>query len=261
MAGPIKANAFFGPSALVERMAPEELTVFQAMFVREYLVDLNASAAYIRAGGEPSIAQRASVRFLKRGSLVAKHIQIALAERSARVGINADRVLRELGRIAMGDPRVLFREDGSLKSPTEYGEDDAPMIESVKTRRIVEVILGEDGKQKVAPVEIQEVKLASKLTALQMAMKHLGMLKDQLDVTVTSVASRLEEAYSRTGRVPAKRDDDDMAFDEQGRPVVDVDPDDEETQEVSDVGEMLGIETGQHGEREPLDLDAMLGRK
>lgn len=179
---------------------PERLTPQHELFVKEYLVDLNATAAYIRAGGSPATADRAAARLMKKGTLTQIAIARAMAERAARVGITADRVLQEVARIAFGDPRVLFREDGALRAPTEYGEHDAAMIEGIKTRRIVEIAMDEDGKQKLMPVEIQEVKLASKAGALGMLMRHLGLNNDKLDVTLNMpLAQALQEAYARTG--------------------------------------------------------------
>jgi phage terminase small subunit len=181
----------------------QELTEQQKLFVLEYLIDLNGTGAAIRAGYDPITAGPVANKLLKKGSLTQIAVSRALAERSKRVGISADRVLRELGRLAFGDTRVLFRPDGSLRAPTEYSDDDAAMIEGVKTRRIVEIGIDPEnpGKQKLLPVEIQEVKLASKMAALTALMRHLGMNNDKLEVTMaTPLAQRLAEAYARTGR-------------------------------------------------------------
>lgn len=180
-----------------------ELTPQQEIFVREYLIDMNGQAAWIRAGGSPVTAAQTVSKMMRKGTAVQIAVARAMAERSIRTGITSDRVLQEIAKVAFGDPRVLFREDGSLRPPHEYSPDDAAMIESVKTRRIVEVGIDPDnpGKQKLVPVEIQEVKLASKMTALQALMRHLGLNNDKLDVTInTPLAQRLQEAYRRTGR-------------------------------------------------------------
>ena len=185
--------------AMLRRQKPEVMTEQDKLFVTEYLIDLNATQAWIRAGGNPTNADKVGPRKLKPGTLVSIAVARALAERSKRVGITADRVLMEIARIALGDPRVLFRADGSLRAPTEYTEDDAAMIEGIKTRRIVEV--GEDGKMQQA--EIQEVKLASKIGALTQLGRHLGLFNDKLEVTVqTPLAQSLDAAFKRTGRQP-----------------------------------------------------------
>ncbi len=246
------ARAFQAPTAVVSRTRPEELTPFQKLFILEYLIDLNATAAFIRAGGDPFIAEKQAPRLLRRGHLVARHIKIALAERAARVGISADRVIREWGRMAFGDVRNVLREDGSLKNPHEYTEDDAAMIKGVKTRRIVE--LDADGKMQQA--EITEITFIDRLSATNAVAKHLGMLNDKLDITVTSVATRMEEAMRRTGRRPKK---------EEELPYIDVTDDDvpvvdEVAKQDHELARMLGMPIeGDDEEDDVPDLNTMLG--
>jgi phage terminase small subunit len=198
----------------MRRKNAEGLTPIQAAFVLEYLVDLNQTAAAIRAGASPATASAIAAAWMKTGGKVANAVARAMAERSARVGISQDRVLQELGRLAFGDPRVMFREDGSLKAPTEYNSDDGAMIEGIKTRRIVEVAIDpETGKQRMVPVEIQEVKLVSKMGPLNSLMRHLGMNNDKLDINFTSsLADRLNEAYRRTGRARPSEGDEAAAL-------------------------------------------------
>ena len=68
-------------------------------FVEEYLIDLNATQAAIRAGYSPKTAYSIGHELMKIPEVRAR-IYKAMAERSKRTGINADRVLRELGKIA-----------------------------------------------------------------------------------------------------------------------------------------------------------------
>jgi phage terminase small subunit len=178
---------------MVAKKPPAELTPMMKAFVREYLIDLNQTQAAIRAGAEPRHAMKLAAKWMRQGHIVHTAVARAQAERSVRTGITQDRVLQELARGAFGDPRVLFREDGTLRAPHEYSQDDAVMIEGIKTRRIVEV--GPDGKMQQA--EIQEVKLVSKASYLSMLMRHLGMNNDKLDVNVTPLAAALDAAYKR----------------------------------------------------------------
>lgn len=248
---------------LLDRKNDRKLTPQQELFVLEYMIDLNGTQAAIRAGFDPNTAAQAAAKMMKRGH-VKNAISHALAARSRRTGVNADRVIREAAKVAFGDPRVLFREDGALRAPTDYNEDDAAMIEGIKTRRIVEV--GKDGE--MVPVEIQEVKLVSKLSALTLLAKHLGLLTDKIDVNVTSLATRLDEAFKRTGAGPAIIDVE----------AEEVEPD-TDTDDAPDLSELtpaqaeiaarlLGLQKMIEGPgvvapaAEPeYDLDAMLGRK
>lgn len=170
------------------------MTPQQEVFVQEYLVDLNATQAAIRAGYPPARAGQAATIIMKHPP-VRDQIAKLMAARSRRVGINADRVLQKLGTIINGDPRSMFTDSGGLKQPTEMDKDDALMLAGVKTRRIV--AMGEDGKMQ--PEEITEIKFVDPLSALSLAMRHLGMMNDKLDINVThDLATRLAAAYKRT---------------------------------------------------------------
>lgn len=82
------------------------LTPKQQRFVDEYLVDLNATQAAIRAGYSPDTARQMGAENLSKPV-----IQLAIAEgrkaQQERTGITADRVLREIALIAFADAREL----------------------------------------------------------------------------------------------------------------------------------------------------------
>ena len=76
-----------------------KLTKKNEVFCDEYLIDLNATQAAIRAGYSVESAGSIGSELLKKPEIRAR-IDRAMAERSKRTGINADRVLLELGKIA-----------------------------------------------------------------------------------------------------------------------------------------------------------------
>ena len=73
----------------------KELTAKQKMFVTEYLVDLNATQAAIRAGYSQRTAEWLGPRLVTK-SHVATALQDAMDKRSKKVGIEADKVLHEI---------------------------------------------------------------------------------------------------------------------------------------------------------------------
>lgn len=84
-----------------------DLTPKQALFVQEYLVDLNATRAAVRAGYSAKTAEQQGPRLL--GNVgVAAAIKTAQDARSEETGITAARVLQELWEIATADPRELI---------------------------------------------------------------------------------------------------------------------------------------------------------
>lgn len=87
------------------------LTPKQSLFVREYLVDLNATQAAIRAGYSKKTAGQIGEQLLKKLE-IATELQKAMKERGERTGITADRVLNEIERLAMFDPADLINVNG-----------------------------------------------------------------------------------------------------------------------------------------------------
>ena len=145
----------------------------QDVFVQEYLIDLNATQAAIRAGYSVKTADQQGSRLLANVK-VQTQIAKAMAERSKRTGINQDRVVIELARIAFVNPKNLINpEDASIKDNAT--DDDLACVQSVK----VKMTDGEKGSS----VE-REVKLNDKMKALELLGKHLGMWNDKVDVNV-----------------------------------------------------------------------------
>jgi len=71
----------------------------RAAFVREYLKDLNATAAAIRAGYSAKTADHCGPRLL-RFAPVRSAVDAAIAARAEKLGLSAERVLTAIERIA-----------------------------------------------------------------------------------------------------------------------------------------------------------------
>lgn len=148
------------------------MTKKQKRFVEEYLIDLNATQAAIRAGYKAGSAQRASEigGELLQKTPVSEAIQQAMAERSRRTGVNADRVVQELAKIAFVNAiEVIDPKTATVKE--NASSDDTAAIQSVKVKTF-----GEDGLER-------EIKMADKLKALELLGRHMGMFKDKVEVS------------------------------------------------------------------------------
>ncbi len=147
------------------------MTKKQKRFVEEYLVDLNATQAAIRAGYSPQTARDIGCENLTKPN-IQNAIATAMAERSRRTGINQDRVIQEIAKLAFLNPvDVIDMDEATIKG--EANRDDTACIASVK----VKVIPGEDGN-----ITEREIKTYDKLKALELLGKHLGMFSDKLKV-------------------------------------------------------------------------------
>lgn len=149
-----------------------KLTPKQQRFTEEYLIDLNATQAAIRAGYSPKTANEQGARLLAKVS-VKNTIDKTMAERSRRTGINQDRVLTELAKIAFINPvDVIDMDDATLRG--DANRDDTAAIASVK----VKTIPTPDGN-----IVEREVRTYDKLKALEQIGKHLGMWKDNINLS------------------------------------------------------------------------------
>lgn len=151
------------------------LTARQQRFVDEYLVDLNATQASIRAGySHKGATVRGSELLANRK--VAEAISAAKASRAERVQITQDRVLQELARIAFFDPRKLFRADGSPLEITELDDETAAVLAGL------DIVVERTDEGRDGYSSVRKYKLTNKLGALEAAMRHLGMFKDSLEL-------------------------------------------------------------------------------
>lgn len=137
------------------------MTPKQRIFAREYLIDLNATQAAIRAGYKKSYARRACFVLLRKPA-VAASVKKGMAARARRLDIEADRVMREYAKLAFADMSKLAvwgKEGLVLRESTEISEDDAAAI----------VELSRAGK----------IKLHDKRAALDALARHLGVFTRQ----------------------------------------------------------------------------------
>ena len=155
-------------------MAKRQLSEQRQRFVDEYLIDLNGTQAAIRAGYSAKTAQEQASRLLS-NVMVQQAIAKRMAERSKRTGINQDRVVLELAKIAFVKMTDIVDDHGRIKGTAT--DDDLACIESIKYK--------ESDNEFGGSVE-REVKIGSKLKALELLGKHLGMWNDKVDLNITT---------------------------------------------------------------------------
>ncbi len=169
-------------------------------FIDEYLVDLNATQAAIRAGYSAKTAYSQGHELLKHPE-VSKAIKAAKKARADRLAITQDRVLQELARIAYFDPRKLFDADGKPIPINELDDDTAAALVGLD---VMEEFDGH-GEDRVFVGYTKKYKVADKNTALANAMRHLGMLKDGLNLNLPPGGAlvRVEFVDPPNGAAPA----------------------------------------------------------
>lgn len=163
-----------------------KLTDKQQRFVDEYLIDLNATQAAIRAGYSAKTADQQGSRMLANVK-VKQAVAEKQAQRSKRTGVNQDRVILELAKVAFAKMTDIVDSNGRIKEGAS--PDDLACIESIKYK--------ESDNEYGGSVE-REVKIASKLKALELLGKHLGMWSDKFNVTVEK-SEKLDDIISQLG--------------------------------------------------------------
>lgn len=147
------------------------LTPKQKMFCQEYLIDLNATQAAIRAGYSEKTANRIASENLSK-PVIQEYIQELMDERSKRVQINADNVLQEIGLIGFANAKDYFEwtETGvRLKPSEELTREQASVIAELQEN------VSESGRS-------LKIKLYDKLSALEKLGKHLKLFTDKVQV-------------------------------------------------------------------------------
>lgn len=153
------------------------LTAKQARFVDEYLIDLNATQAAIRAGYSAHTAEWIGPQLLGKNH-VRERIASAQRERSARTGITADRVVQELAVLGFAD----------LTDYVEWGPagiqlKSSATLDSNKRRAVIEVSETRQGIK---------IKLADKKGSLDSLGRHLGIYEQQADTEIVISNPRRE---------------------------------------------------------------------
>lgn len=148
------------------------LTEKQRRFCDEYLIDLNATRAYMAA--YPRVKSEESAHAcaakLLRNATVESYLKKRMKDRQERTQVKQDDVLRELASIAFLDiTDIVSVKDGKvcIANTDELPPEKRKMISGIKE--------GQYGL---------EIKFYDRLKALEMLCKHLGMFdqkKDELD--------------------------------------------------------------------------------
>lgn len=172
----------------------EKLTKKQAAFVKEYLIDLNATQAAIRAGYSKKTAGITGHENLNKPKIAAK-IEKAMSKRAKRTEITQDEVLKELARIGFANISdfvkvVESHEDKKEPILDKNGKEIGTQI-ITRVSQTVKIEptenLDEDRQAAIASIKEGrngiEVRLNDKIRALELMGRHLGMFQDNINLT------------------------------------------------------------------------------
>lgn len=156
------------------QVAAPILTEKMQTFVREYLIDLNATAAAIRTGYSKKTAHAIGWEMLRKPA-VAAEVSRCRGELMNKLEVTAERVVAELASLAFSDIREIFTPEGALKPMTEWSPGAAAAVSSLE----IEELFEGRGDARVPIGQSKKLKLWSKVDALQLLARHLGIVKER----------------------------------------------------------------------------------
>lgn len=164
----------------------------QELFCKEYLVDLNATQAYKRAGYSVKSDNAAGVEGSKllRNPKIDARIKELMEERSKRTEITQDFVLQELYAIAKanGSHYSQVVEEPIIQNGKYVLDPDTGKVKTYKTVDMTPTNkLDEEQRKAIAGIKETkygiDVSTYDKVKALELLGRHLGMFKDKVEIT------------------------------------------------------------------------------
>lgn len=144
-----------------------KLTAKQEKFCNEYLIDLNATQAAIRAGYSEKTAAVIAAENLTKPN-ISQYIQEARQKSAEKAEISREKVINEYAKLAFFDIRKVLTVDGGLKDTTEWDDDSAAAIAGLESYDEKEpdsgMVLG----------TVRKIKVSDKRAALDSLCKVLG---------------------------------------------------------------------------------------
>jgi len=145
------------------------LTERQQKFVDEYVIDLSAKQAAIRAGYSEDTADKQGSRLVLNNVEVASAIRAALKARSERTQVDSDWVLQRLTMEVDADVADLYDDAGALlpvkKWPLIWRQGLVAGIEAVEEKDEAGNVIG----------MVQKLKLADRGKRIELIAKHIDV--------------------------------------------------------------------------------------
>ncbi|WP_096978823.1 terminase small subunit [Escherichia coli] len=145
-----------------------KLTPKQELFAREYLKDLNATQAAVRAGYSKKTANEQGARLLVKVS-IQKRISELKSERNEEVGIDAAYVLKRLVEIDQMDVLDIMNDDMSLKPVSEWPPSWRRYLSGFD---VAEMFDGRGDEREMIGI-LKKIKWPDKVKNLELLGKHV----------------------------------------------------------------------------------------
>lgn len=167
----------------------KKLSPMQSLFAKEYIIDLNATRAAIRAGYSHKAASEQGYELLKNPK-IQEVIQQHMDQRAKRTEVTADMVLQRIWDIVSVDLKDAYDDQGQLLRVPE-------MPEGVR-KALVGIEVSEDYSEGVNIGRTSKVKFNDRLKAIELYGRHLKLFTDKLEHSgEIGLAEQLKKARER----------------------------------------------------------------
>ena len=175
----------------------QKLTDKQALFCKEYLIDLNATQAAIRAGYSEKTAKEMGYENLTKPHIL-EEVQRLMKKRSEKVELTANDVLREIKDLLSTDitdvAEIITKETIARdhKGNIMYDENGDPITETYQMMRLKDT-------SQMSPAAIKSIseighnahglyiKRYDKQKTIEQAGRHLKLFTDKVEVDIKSM--------------------------------------------------------------------------
>lgn len=157
------------------------------IFTEAYLSNNGNALAAARAAG---IAETGAQVWAKRAlthphvvTLIRDHQAKVAEELEARYALTRENVLSALANLVHADPRKLFHDDGRLRHVTELDDRTAKMVSSFEVEELYEMEGEGRNRSKVNVGRVTKIRMWDKNSAVDKAMRHLGLYEKDNEQT------------------------------------------------------------------------------
>lgn len=183
-----------------------KLTPKQKAFIDEYLIDLNATQAAIRAGYSSKTARKIGQENLTKPDIQAE-IQKKMKDREERTEITQDKVLKELAAIAFAKGSDFAKVVKKTALQPVFDDVGDVIDHQEVTYNVVEIEptdeIPDEKKKAISGIKQGkhgiEVNTCDKVRALELLGRHLGMFTDKVKVDVGGGLDKLDSIMKQLG--------------------------------------------------------------
>lgn len=179
------------------------LTKKHAIFVKEYLIDFNATRAYIAAGYSKKGAEVGASRLLRNVKVQAA-INGETEKRCEKLGIEADVILGEISKIGYANmlDYITILEGEAYIDFSELTREQAAAIQEITSETYTEPT-GEykEGKPVTRKIKRTKFKLFDKRGALELLGRHKKLFTDKVDLNANLNGSLKLDPTQRLERI------------------------------------------------------------